>query len=238
MIPRQIVKSLVIVIAVTAAVPAKAQMIVHDPAAVTQLITQAQTALSQLQQLRDQVSEAQRLYASFNDLSDVNTLARQLLAPELRAFLPEIGQLEAAARGDLGSLGALAGRAQAIRDAVRVIADDATRPEREDLEASGDRAARDLALGESVADLAGDRAQGLDELRSALDHAGSARAVMDIAARLAAEQALITNDQMRVEGVAMIQASEDRLELQRRKEQAAAAQEARLAMFKRGFEAR
>ncbi len=238
MIQRQLVKILAIAAAVAAAAPARAQMIVHDPAAVTQLITQAQTAISQLQQLRDQVSEAQRLYASFNDLSDVNALARQLLAPELRAFLPEIEELEAAARGDLASLGALAGRAQAIRAAARVIAADATTPESRELEASGDRAARDLALGESVAELASDRAQGLDELRAALDNAGSARAVMDIGARLSAEQALITNDQMRLQGVAMIQASEDRLDLQRRKEQAAAAQAARLAMFKRGFEAR
>lgn len=237
MIPRQLVKTLAIAAAVATASPARAQMIVHDPAAVTQLITQAQTALSQLQQLRDQVSEAQRLYASFNDLSDVNSLARQLLAPELRAFVPEVAKLEAAARGDLASLGVLADRAQAIRDAARVIADDTT-PEGRDLEASGDRAARDLALGENVTEVAGERARGLDDLRSALDNAGSARAVMDIGARLAAEQALITNDQMRLQGLAMIQASEDRLDLQRRKEQAAAAQAARLAMFKQGFEAR
>lgn len=218
--------------------PARAQMLVHDPAAVGQLIAQAQTALSQLQSLRDQVGEAQKLYESLNAGTDVNSLARELLAPELRRFLPEIDKLQAAASGDLAALGALAERAQAIRAANRLHAPSAPGPADQILEEAGARAARDLALSETVGEAADARLEGLEALRSALDEAGSARAVMEIEARLSAEQALIQNDQMRLQGLLMMQASEARLEAQRQKEAAAASRAERMAMFKRGFEAR
>lgn len=206
-----------------APVSAEAQMLVHDPAAVGQLISQAQTALSQLERLREQVGEAQKLYGSLNQASGVNSLAQTLLAPELRTFVPDIAKLEAAARGDLAALGALGERAKAIRDGARVYAPVAPTEADATLEQAGARAARDLALGEKVATSATARADGLEALRVALDAAPNARAVMDIEARLAAEQALIQNDQMRLQGVLMMQASEARLEAQREKEAAASA---------------
>lgn len=218
--------------------PARAQMLVHDPAAVGQLIAQAQTALNQLQSLRDQVGEAQKLYESLNAVTDVNSLARELLAPELRRFLPEIDKLQAAASGDLAALGALAERAQAIRAANRLHLPSTPGPADQILEEAGARAARDLALSETIGEAADARLEGLEALRGALDEAESARAVMEIEARLSAEQALIQNDQMRLQGLLMMQASEARLETQRQKEAAAAARAERMAMFKRGFEAR
>lgn len=216
--------------------PAQAQMLVHDPAAVGQLITQAQTALSQLERLREQVGEAQRLYGSLNQASGVNTLAKSLLAPELRKLVPEFDKLEAAARGDLAALGALGARVKSIRDEARLYAPSAPTEADTALESAGMRAARDLALGEKVAATATSRAEGLENLRIALDTAPNARAVMDIEARLAAEQALIQNDQIRLQGLQMMQGSEEKLELQREKERAKADRTARIEMFRRGFE--
>lgn len=215
--------------------PAQAQMLVHDPAAVGQLIGQAQTALSQLERLREQIAQGQQLYESLNDPSAVNALARQLLGPELRAIIPEINQLEAAARGDLSALGGLAARAQAIRDAHRTPGIASDTPRGADLEASGALAARDLALGEKVAEAASLRASGLEELRQALDAAPNARAVMDIEARLASEQALVETEQLRMQGVLMMQASEMRLAHQRAREAAEARRTARMTAFRRGF---
>lgn len=214
---------------------AQAQMLVHDPAAVGQLITQAQTALSQLERLREQVGEAQKLYGSLNQASGVNDLAVGLLAPGLRKFVPELDKLQAAARGDLAALGALGERAKAIRDAARVYAPVGSSAADTELENTGLRAARDLALGETIASTATARAEGLEDLRLALDAAPNARAVMDIEARLAAEQALLLNDQVRLQGVLMMQASEERLQVQKEKEEAKARREARMAMFRRGI---
>lgn len=212
---------------------ARAQVLVHDPGAVAQLISQAQTAIAQLEQLREQVGQAERLYESFNDLSDVNTIATMLLTPELRQLVPELAQFQAAAKGDLAALGVLAARAEAIRGENRVYL-----PENPAaaalLESSGAKAARDMALGEKIGEIADKRLEGLEELRSSLNQADNARAVMDITARLAAEQAILQNDQVRLQGLLIMQAAEERLDEQRRREAAAATIAARLEMFRRG----
>lgn len=219
-----------------AGTPAQAQLVVHDPAAVAQLISQAQTALSQLQSLRDQLTEAKRLYDSFNELSDVNGLAQSLLSDELRRFVPDLDRLHAAAKGDLAALGELAERAKALREGARIHAPLSPTPADEALEAAGARAARDLALAEKVADVADGRLGGLEDLREALGRASSARAAMDIGARAAVEQAIIANDQVRLQGLMMMQAAEARAESQRREEAAAAAHATLIATFQRGFD--
>ena len=213
--------------------PARAQVLVHDPGAVAQLISQAQTAIAQLEQLREQVGQAERLYESLNALSDVNTIAQNLLTPELRQLVPELAQFQAAANGDLAALGALSARAQVIRRESRVYLPD--EPTAAALsEAPGARAARDMALGEKIGEVADKRLEGLEELRGSLDVADNARAVMDITARLAAEQAILQNDQVRLQGLLIMQAAEEQLEAQRQREAAAATIAARLEMFRRG----
>jgi len=216
--------------------PASAQMIVHDPTNYGSLIQQAQTALSQLNELKAQVSEAKRLYDGFNVSTQVNRLATSLAAPELRAFVPGVDAWLAAAKGDFTALGEIGRRAQALRDAGRAFTASADDPLGRALEAAGDRAARDLALGGQAAEVGARRLRGLQELTVALDDAPDARAVMDLQARIAAEQAMTANDQMRLQGLAMAQAAEERLEAQRRRESSAAAAEARLDLFRRGFQ--
>jgi type IV secretion system protein VirB5 len=72
-------------------------------------------------------------------------------------------------------------------------------------------------------------------LQGALGGAGDARAVLDLGARIALEAAMSANDQMRVEGLLMTQASEEKLALQRERERAAAASAARLALYRSAF---
>lgn len=221
---------------------ARSQQIVHDPTSYAQLLREARTALDQLEQLRAQVRQGQALFESLNDLSDVNRLAQELGLPEVRNPLPDLKALRAAADGDLSALGALAARADAIRAETRVYAPasseipEADRYYLEALERSGARTARDLALGETVAAAADQRLAGLEVLRQALNAAPNARAVMDLEARLSAEQALIQNEQLRLQGLALTQAAEARLEEQRARERAAAARDARLAAYRQAFQ--
>ena len=58
---------------------------------------------------------------------------------------------------------------------------------------------------------------------------------MDLDARLAAEQALIQNEQVRLQGLALMQAAEARLEEQRARERAEAARAARMSVYERAF---
>ncbi|MFK4056840.1 type IV secretion system protein [Brevundimonas sp. NPDC046655] len=222
----------------TAADGVRAQQIVHDPTSYAQLVREARTALDQLEQLREQVRQGRALFESLNDLSDVNRLASELGLPEVRNPLPDLRALRSAAEGDLSALGALAERADAIRAGTRVYAPppgevpETERYYHEALERAGARTARDLAVGEAVGQAADRRLEGLEALRRALDTAPNARAVMDLEARLAAEQALIQNEQVRLQGLALTQAAEARLEEQRARERAAVARDARLAAYR------
>jgi type IV secretion system protein VirB5 len=216
--------------------PASAQVIVYDPSSYASLIQQAQTALNQLTTLRSQVTQAQRLYDGFNTASNVNSLGSVLATPALRAFVPNIDAFISAAKGDASALGQIGQQAIAIRQANRLYTPPPGDAAGQDLEQAGDRAARDLALGQQTARVGADRLTGLQQLTGALDGAADARAVLDLQARISAEHAMIANDQMRLQGLAMAQDAEARLQTQRDRERAAAASQARLQLFQRGFQ--
>jgi len=218
---------------------AQAEMIVYDPTSYAKLLQEAQTALNQLKQLEQQVAQGQQLLTSLNQISNVNTLATTLSQPALRAFLPNADAFVTAAQGDLtalSALGALGAKAQAIRTANQLYTPPAGDPAGADLAAAGNRAALNLATGESIGEAAASRLAGLQQLTSALDTAPNARAILDLQARIAAEQAMIANDQMRLQGLAMTQAAQAQMQVQRDQERAAAARQARLALYQSGFQ--
>lgn len=219
-----------------AATPAAAQLVVHDPTNYSSLIQQATTALNQLNELKAQVGEARRLYDGFNSASGAGALAGLLKAPELRAYVPDVDKYVAAAKGDLQALGALGRKAADIRQNQRLYTAAADDLLGQELERQGDRAARDLALGRAAATAGAQRLDGLLELTAALDTAPNVRAVMDLQARIAAEQAMSLNDQMRLQGLAMAQDAETRLQLQRDRERSAAARQARMQRYRSGFQ--
>lgn len=213
-----------------------AQTIVHDPTSYATLINQAKTSLDQLQRLQTQVEQGQSLLSSLNQASGVGALAQALDSPALRNALPDATAFLKAGSGDLSALGALGERTRDIRQAERLYAPNLATPGDLDLEASGLRAARDLALSEAIGEAGAQRQTGLQSLQAAIDAAPTVRGVLDLQARLSAEQAMIANDQMRLQGLAMAQAAQDRLQAQHQREQAAAARSARMAAYRRGFE--
>lgn len=224
-----------LVLALTASVPAHAAMLVYDPTSYVKLIEQAKTAIDQLEQLKSQVQQGQQLFESLNTSSGVGQIAALLTSPALRQALPEVSALAAAAQGDLKALGDIGTRADAIRTAARLYTAVTGDPRGADLEAAGQRAARDLALGEAVTTAGSQRLAGLQQLQTAIDAAPNARAVLDLQARATTEQAMIANDQMRLQGLAMAQAAEDRMQAQRDRERMLAESDARMAVYKQAF---
>ncbi len=214
---------------------AQAAMLVYDPTSYAKLIEQAKTALDQLESLKAQITQGKQLFDSLNSASGIATIAADLGVPQLREVLPDVTALAAAAKGDLKDLGAIGERADAIRAAARLYTAVTGDPRGADLEAAGERAARDLALGEAVATAGAKRLAGLESINAALAAAPNARAVLDLQARAAAEQAMIANDQMRLQGLAMTQQAEQRLQDQRDRERMMADLEASKAIFKRSF---
>ena len=234
-------RKLLITIALVGAVSlggsaAQAQLAVYDATSYAKLIQQATTAVNQLNELKTQVTQGQQLFSSLNDGSGVSKIASALGVPSLRSFLPDTSALSAVTKGDFSSLGAIGAKADAIRSANRLWTAPADDPLDADLEASGQRAARDLALGQSVSDAGAQRLEGLKDLQAAIDTAPNARAVMDLQARATTEQAMIANDQMRLQGIAMAQAAEDRLRIQRDQERAKADSASRMALYRSSFQ--
>lgn len=232
---RRPILSIAVALTAMTAVPAHAQQLVHDPRSLAQMVQDARTAIEQLDSLKAQVQQGEELFASLNDLSNVNAIAERLGLPEIRNPLPDMATLRSAADGDLSALGALADRADAIRRETRLYTAETPSATADALERSGALAARDLAIGETVDRIATERLEGLETLRRALDSAPNARAVMDLNARLAAEQAIIQNEQMRLQGLALTQAAEARLEDQRARERSAAERTSRMDVYRRAF---
>lgn len=233
---RRSIPSIAAALAAMTAVPAHAQQIVYDPTSFAQMVKDARTAIEQLESLKAQVRQGEELLASLNDLSNVNAIAERLGLREIRNPLPDMATLRSAADGDLSALGELAERVDAIRRETRVYTPDAPSAAAAALERLGARTARDLAIGETIDRAATDRLEGLETLRRALDTAPNARAVMDLNARLAAEQALIQNEQVRLQGLALTQAAETRLEEQRARERIATERSARMDAYRQAFQ--
>lgn len=235
---------------VAAAAPVRAEMVVTDPGAYAKMLDQIREAQAQLSQLQEQVrqgteiiGQGQRLYDSLNQISNVNSIAGLLNTPGVRTLLPaEFSDARRLMSGDLQDLGSLASRATTIRDSNRIyspVADagigEAEQFYRDTLEKAGVRAARDMAVGERVTQTADQRLQGLQQLREALSTAPNARAVLDLQARIDAEAAMIQNDQMRLQGIAIMQAADQRLQDQREREEVARRRDALIVQYREGL---
>lgn len=92
-----------------------------------------------------------------------------------------------------------------------------------------------LQVGERVTQTADQRLQGLQQLREALSTAPNARAVLDLQARIDAEAAMIQNDQMRLQGIAIMQAADQRLQDQREREEVARRRDALIVQYREGL---
>lgn len=237
--PTKALRMLTLVSAATLALSAPAahaQMAVYDAASYAKLIQEAQTGLNLLRQAETQVQQGGQLLQSLNQASNVGAIAQSLEAPALRQLIPGVPALAAAAQGNLTALGAIGTQAAAIRNANRIYTPPAGDALGADLEAAGQRAATAMALGQAVASGGEQRLSGLQTLQQAIDGASDARAVLDLQARAATEQAMIANDQMRLQGLAMSQQADERLQAQRDRERVAAANAARLALYRSGFQ--
>lgn len=208
--------------------------IVSDPGAYVRFATELEELQRHYTELQKQVAQGKQLYDDFNKLTDVNSLASRLNSPSLRRYLPdEVQDTGRLLNGKLADLGSIGSRATEIRNANRLFTPQtsglspAEQYYHDALVKAGDRAARDIALGESAYRTAAERQAGLDELRLALNNAKTAKEVMDLQARIAAEQALINNDQMQLQGLTMMQDAERRLAEQREREAAAARRQSR-----------
>ncbi|MGJ0503048.1 MAG: P-type DNA transfer protein VirB5 [Methylocystis sp.] len=216
--------SAAILAALLSALPATAQ-VVFDPSVfarqLDQLIEmkkQVDTLTSQLQAARDQLSEAKRLYDSVNKLTNANDIGALLNTPQFRKVLPQqFSEIEKLVAGQ-GS-GSFASTIDSYLSQNRAYAGKSANSY---YQSELDRIARETgakhSLGQAVYDTASQRIDALEELRRRISSASDAKEVLDLSARLQAEQALLQNDVLRMQGLAMIQQARGDMDAQRERE--------------------
>ncbi|MEH6759484.1 MAG: type IV secretion system protein [Parasphingorhabdus sp.] len=195
-----------------APLPAFAQgMPVHDSASLIQQINTVRQTLEMVKQGKEQIAEAQRLYEDLNKLTDIPALAQQLKTDALRELDTSNGSLEGFGNGDLNVVGA--GRAKAD-EVYRGLLDRLGLAGSEQSRAAFDLNARNIGINAGLAENVGSavtsRAQGLDQLRTRLATASTAKEVADLTARLQLESAAMQNDQLRLQAIALQQQAQER----------------------------
>lgn len=219
MVLRKTVLAALTVAGSLAATPALAFDTVRDPWNLAQAFEQVKNQVKQIEHLKSQLDEAKRLYDSVNDFKNVEDVARLLDQDDIRRYLPEnFDDYEDLLTGK-GS-GDLADRIAAIRSGAKVPGYTAT----DDfygkaLERQGMHAARGQGLGEAIYETAEERLGGLEELRDSIDRSDNVGELTAISTRLQAEQAILQNDLMRMQGLKMVQEAEERTGRQAKEEE-------------------
>lgn len=195
--------------------PASAQGIpVFDTSTYVQALAQVQNTVKMIDQGKQQIQQAQDSFNSLSKLTNVNSIAPQLLNSQVRNILPNT-TIDASTllSGDLSKVGSLGSLATSIqsRYALSSSGSDADAAYSQALKDSTGSAATMAALGENTLSITQTRMQGLDQLRAQLDTAKDPKDVMDLQARIAVEQAHLQNDMLKMQAIQMAQAGEANL---------------------------
>ena len=209
---KKMIKALSATLLLAAPVSAFAQGLpVHDSANLLQQINAVRQAVQIVAQGKEQIAEAQKLYQDLNKLTDIPQLAQKLKTDALRQLDTSSSSLEGFGNGNLNVVGA--GRAKA--DAVyRGLLDKLGLSGSEQSRAGFDLNARNIGINAGLAENIGtavtSRTQGLDQLRTRLTTASTAKEVGDLTARLQLESAAMQNDQLRLQAIALQQQALER----------------------------
>jgi type IV secretion system protein VirB5 len=197
-----------IILALVAAAPAAhAQFAVIDVAAVTQLVTEVQNLEQSLTVARDHLAEAQAELSSMTGDRGME----QLLAGTNRNYLPaDWGQLTAALNGTPSAYSGLEAAVQQAlaEDAVLTPQQLATLSPGGQQQLTADRGTAALlqAVSRQALANASSRFADLQQLIGAIGSASDQKAILDLNARIAAEQAMLENEQTKL---AMLVAAAD-----------------------------
>jgi type IV secretion system protein VirB5 len=193
--------------------PAAAQGIpVFDSSSYLQALATVQHTATMIQQGEQQIQTATNTLASLQKLTNVNSIASNLLQSQVRNILPNTTiDTATLTSGDLtriGSLGTLATSIQSRFGLSPSGNSDADAAYAQALRDSTGPAAATAALGENTLSIAQTRMQGIDQLREQLSSAKDPKDVMDLQARISAEQAQLQNDMLKIQAIQLAQASE------------------------------
>lgn len=204
-----------------AAPPAQAQMAVIDVSAIRQLALQVRYWQDQIEAVTEQIRQLDREYDAITGTRGMELLVPITVAE--RNYLPT----DWAALVDL-VVGASAEYAVLAADVRAIVDGSAVLPEavlaelrpthREMLESGRNLAAMAQALSRQAYGETSLRFAQIDALRAAIRDAEDPKAIADLSARIAAEEAMLANDQLKLEALRQIADGEARMQAQRIRE--------------------
>lgn len=179
---------------------AQAQFAVIDVGAITQLVLEVEQLEQQLAVARDHLEQAHAAYEAITGGRGMELL----LAGSVRNYLPEDwAQLATALNGAQGAYGALARDINATVDRNAVLTEAALQnlsvPEREALDARRRSTALTEALARSALANTSERFASIQQLINAIPTATDEKAILDLQARIAAEQGMLTNESTKLQ---------------------------------------
>jgi type IV secretion system protein VirB5 len=196
--------------------PALAQMPVIDWTAIAKQIEQIQQLSNQLATLKQQLTQLENLYGSLSRLTSMADIGAVLNDPLIRKALPgEFSQIEDLLRGNGGPLQGLFDK---HRDAGRHYEPDADTFYASEVARLGREQAGAETIGEQIYQAASRRIDGLDTLRRQIASAKEAKEVLDLIARLNAEQSFLQADVLRMQALTMMQRARAEIAERRREE--------------------
>ncbi|OAI20331.1 P-type DNA transfer protein VirB5 [Methylomonas lenta] len=193
----------------------QAQEAVIDMAAIGQLAAQASTLGKQLTEAKNQVTQLKNTYQSFTGSRDLGTIMNN---PALRNYLPQDWQ-KVYDSVKQGGYAGLSGTAKTMYNQVfdsckHITIDD----ERLSCEAAAVKGAQDKGFALDAYSKAQDRMDQIDQLMAKVNDTQDPKAIAELQARIATEQANIQNEQTKLQMYAMVASAEDKMQQQNKRE--------------------
>lgn len=190
---------------------------VIDQTAIAKQIESIAQLKAQLDALNQQLQQAQQLYGSLNQLTNMADVASVLNDPDVRQALPpDFAAIESLLKGDsTDTFGDSASRFLEQNSTYQTSADDFYAQE---LSRIQNQNAGQMTLGQQIYDAANKRVAGIDQLRQQISTSSDAKQIADLQARLQAETAFLQNDVLRMEGLKMVQQAQVQVDDQRKAE--------------------
>jgi type IV secretion system protein VirB5 len=200
-----------------------AQWAVIDVGAIAQLVEQIATMYQQLETARSTLRQVEQQYRATTGGRGME----RLLSGTDRNYLPaNWAQLEAAMRRADGTYRALGAQLQSVLNDNALLSDErvaALSPiERQQLEAARRSAALFQATSRQALETTSGRFASLQQLVDAIPSAPDQKAILDLQARIAAEQAMLVNEQTKLNVLRQVAQAEELARQQRLREQALA----------------
>lgn len=210
-------KKAIICVAISAlfASTTQAQEAVIDVGAIAQLAEQAKTLGDQLSEAKNQVMQLKNTYNSLTGSRNMGTIMNN---PALRNYLPQDWQ-KVYDSVKQGGYAGLTGTAKTMYKQVydgckHITVDD----ERLACEASAVKGAQDKGFAMDAYDKAQSRMDQIDQLMTKVNDTQDPKAIAELQARIATEQANIQNEQTKLQMYAMVSEAEDKMQQQNKRE--------------------